>query len=505
MTRGYQPLVGDFHTKVDCNGSSHCTVVPEIGAAVYGCLGCPGEAPSTACAELAPMSPVDHAINPTTAQRRLSPQCGPASHMMVATECGRRPKVWNPATNSWENVHSDIAKKYPSCAGDHAAELCREAYGPAAACVKEAQFAGEELVHMCTTDASPTCGLTVANIAVCTGCPKPDVCDGYPAVVFPPHPSFPDDFVTATLPSQCPNSCDGHGACGCPANMNTLASNQCECACDDGWFGADCSSLVPEWSRCSMDVLRGRAAAGGHKAEHEPCISAVADDCGIDVQLRLGKAMVNNQMLHVSHLRDLQKDGITEDVHLCVSGDCDICANMTSVEVTESSTKICFEMHGTCGATKLTDSVGCFLDTDVSPRCFTECADPTCNGHGQCVDGTCECDDGWDGHTCAWNCPLDCGADEGRGRCMKDGCKCIRRYNGDACQFDASGNLVVDPNLEEEYETPDEGTGSGSTKTKSAGGGVVIFIIFATVFGAAAVGYYVYNKRRSARFAFREM
>jgi hypothetical protein len=426
------------------------------------------------------------------------------SSMMVATECGRRPKVWDPATNTWENVRSDIAAKYPSCAGDHAAELCRDTYGPAASCVKEAEFGGEELIHMCTDESMPECGLTVANVAVCTGCPKPDVCDAYPAVVYPPHPSFPEGFVTAHMPSSCPNSCDGHGSCGCPADDNTLSSTSCECACDDGWYGADCSSVVPEWSRCSMDLLKGRAALKGHNSAHEPCIAAVASDCAVELQLRLGKAMVNNKVMHVSHLRHVQESGITEDVHICVSGDCDICANVTSVDVTDTSTKICFEMHGTCGGTKLTDSVGCFYDDDVSPRCFEECADPDCSGHGQCVDGVCECDDGWDGHVCAWNCPMDCGADEGRGRCMKDGCSCIHRYSGDACEFDANGNQVVDPDLEEEYQTP--GSDSKSSHGHSSGdGGLIIFLIFATIFGAAAIGYFVYNKRRNNRFAFRDM
>ena len=43
-----------------------------------------------------------------------------------------------------------------------------------------------------------------------------------------------------------------------------------------------------------------------------------------------------------------------------------------------------------------------------------DCADPTCSGHGFCVDGTCVCKKGWKGETCglldedARQCLPDC-------------------------------------------------------------------------------------------------
>lgn len=32
--------------------------------------------------------------------------------------------------------------------------------------------------------------------------------------------------------------------------------------------------------------------------------------------------------------------------------------------------------------------------------CYNECADVTCNGNGVCVNGTCVCNDGWQGTSC---------------------------------------------------------------------------------------------------------
>ncbi|XP_050304238.1 attractin [Anthonomus grandis grandis] len=58
-----------------------------------------------------------------------------------------------------------------------------------------------------------------------------------------------------------------------------------------------------------------------------------------------------------------------------------------------------------------------------------------CSGNGECIDGICTCDGGWDGIACHLRkCPDDCGAHENRGVCEPErGCHCFGEYKGDDC------------------------------------------------------------------------
>ena len=52
--------------------------------------------------------------------------------------------------------------------------------------------------------------------------------------------------------------------------------------------------------------------------------------------------------------------------------------------------------------------------TQVNKVIFSvDCADPTCSGHGFCVDGTCVCKKGWKGETCG-------ALDEDARQCLPD-------------------------------------------------------------------------------------
>jgi len=61
------------------------------------------------------------------------------------------------------------------------------------------------------------------------------------------------------------------------------------------------------------------------------------------------------------------------------------------------------------------------------------CTDPTCSGHGACIDGNdCKCENGFGGETCAeMICPRAC---SGHGACLKHGvCKCDDHFAGVGC------------------------------------------------------------------------
>jgi len=65
------------------------------------------------------------------------------------------------------------------------------------------------------------------------------------------------------------------------------------------------------------------------------------------------------------------------------------------------------------------------------PNCEIDlCADVDCD-HGVCASGVCECDDGWEGTLCD-ECSTDCGS---HGACNNDGeCVCTDNYTGTHCE-----------------------------------------------------------------------
>jgi hypothetical protein len=85
------------------------------------------------------------------------------------------------------------------------------------------------------------------------------------------------------------------------------------------------------------------------------------------------------------------------------------------------------------------------------------CAGIDCD-HGDCVDGECVCDDGWDGTLCD-DCETDCGA---HGACNDAGeCACTDGYTGDNCQTPPTSSLCSNTcEYADDGECDDGGTGS---------------------------------------------
>ena len=78
----------------------------------------------------------------------------------------------------------------------------------------------------------------------------------------------------------------------------------------------------------------------------------------------------------------------------------------------------------------------------ISPRCSQAVAchlqlcHPRCEKHGQCVNGSCICQQGWNGRHCSLEgCGQGCG---GHGTCRHQGagwaCSCHDGWGGDTCQ-----------------------------------------------------------------------
>ncbi|VDP72442.1 unnamed protein product [Echinostoma caproni] len=65
---------------------------------------------------------------------------------------------------------------------------------------------------------------------------------------------------------------------------------------------------------------------------------------------------------------------------------------------------------------------------------WSECADPTCSGHGQCVTGECHCYDGYGGESCEQRTCISSNC-TGHGVCTDGTCRCFSGWSGAACDI----------------------------------------------------------------------
>jgi len=86
------------------------------------------------------------------------------------------------------------------------------------------------------------------------------------------------------------------------------------------------------------------------------------------------------------------------------------------------------------------DSTVC-TDIDTIRRLMDKCYGINCGGHGNCVSGICECNDGWSGEYCGTDlCDnIDCG---GHGNCVSGICECNDGWSGQFCQVNDCDNIV---------------------------------------------------------------
>jgi hypothetical protein len=65
------------------------------------------------------------------------------------------------------------------------------------------------------------------------------------------------------------------------------------------------------------------------------------------------------------------------------------------------------------------------------------CKDVNC-GNGTCIEGTCDCDEGWGGE----NCDIDLCADCENGDCTTGDCNCFEGYEGDNCETEIREKFI---------------------------------------------------------------
>jgi len=87
------------------------------------------------------------------------------------------------------------------------------------------------------------------------------------------------------------------------------------------------------------------------------------------------------------------------------------------------------------------------LSLAVLDSCKDACEDINCGPNGTCVDGTCNCDDGYSGSTCNINvCDnVDCGPN-GTCNTTTGACECEEGYSGANCEINVCDNVDCGPN-----------------------------------------------------------
>lgn len=69
----------------------------------------------------------------------------------------------------------------------------------------------------------------------------------------------------------------------------------------------------------------------------------------------------------------------------------------------------------------------------LASSCKDPCDDVTCNGNGVCLDGTCLCDDGFEGVNCEKDLCADVNCNDGN--CVNGDCECDEGFEGENCEF----------------------------------------------------------------------
>ena len=87
----------------------------------------------------------------------------------------------------------------------------------------------------------------------------------------------------------------------------------------------------------------------------------------------------------------------------------------------------------------------CFFKSDP-------CEGITCNGNGECEDGTCTCEAGWAGEDCSVRvCIPSCV----NGTCVDGVCQCDAGYEGAACDVRQTAKFVGNHNVSEDCASVD--------------------------------------------------
>lgn len=302
--------------------------------------------------------------------------------------------------------------------------------------------------------------------------------------------SYEPDSHLRHMPTSCGNSCSGHGACN--------ASQQCNC--HEGWIGEVCDMpRCPGDCHGQGLCLRGKCVCRegfyGDSCSHRRCPNDCSGagycfhgtchctsgfggaDCalvrpqGQTLRVKLQRMPLPAAPLGVdafhstATLREMppphcpyrchdrgtcQEDGTCQcyagysgvacETHCpnecskqgsCLAGACLCFAGFAGVDCSVSS---CCSGHGSCE-----DLEQCVCDAGwggENCEVHLACADPSCSGHGDCLEGRCQCHAGFTGTTCALpggGCSPLCGS---HGICdaANHRCVCEEGFTGPGCE-----------------------------------------------------------------------
>ena len=300
---------------------------------------------------------------------------------------------------SKEMLHGTCTADGPVCDADHYGASCESTCvggcpanhvcGPDATCICAAGYYGE--------DCAATCG------------PPESECSGHGTCLDGKCTCTSDFYRGELCEALCPGDttygevCSGHGSCAATGNGTA------ECTCEEGW----------KWSSCLCNDDLTCFSNGVCKPDESGCLCI-------------------SGYTESSDCRDCAAGFVRDSSGLCVACSC--------------------SGHGSCEV--YDDGVACACDEGwggsscsecapdyYGPTCSIECTASKCNNRGTCdAEGSCVCDNGFDGGTdckeCAPifypkrgdnKCSTECNCN-GHGTCNDYGeCQCEEPFTGPAC------------------------------------------------------------------------
>ena len=209
-------------------------------------------------------------------------------------------------------------------------------------------------------------------------------------------------------PPSCPFNCSGHGRC------QTLSATGAKCICEAGWSGDSCSVFDGFRQGCAFNCSGHGICFNGS------CLcddGYVGEACALLQRLPgclhgcsgLGECRIS--LLIAGPLPGVRRQPPpSQGLCVCVEGsggaDCGV------AQAQAPSCPAACSGHGLCRTNGCACEAG-FGGDDCAVVCPSRCS-----SHGHCTeDGTCICEAGWAGRTCAQPsaCPRAC---SGRGECL---------------------------------------------------------------------------------------
>jgi len=218
------------------------------------------------------------------------------------------------------------------------------------------------------------------------------------------------DGLNACKAGECPNSCSGHGSC---------KNGSCVCVADH--FGTDCSYEEPVYEQCrKVDQLSGNVGVRMKFTQCYIVYTMVLEAGAIELPLY-------SRNYSISQFRTVFQNEI------CAEAGCTACIKWQNLTLTQTTASGCGVITFKCfGIQYKQQSLGCFKDDNVVPRCFGTCPN-SCSFHGICDKGKCICDmPDWTGTDCSTPniCMNNCSA---HGICKDAVCVCNSMYRGVDC------------------------------------------------------------------------